>query len=130
MALFRHETEKARIGRLGEEAALALLKKAGLKVVAQNWRSGSYELDLVAEGRAVLCFVEVKTRRAGSLTTPEEALTPHKIRSLQRAARAFLADSGERYDGYRVQFDLVAVAYDEEEHFTAERIEDAFDCSW
>ena len=28
MALFRHETEKARIGRLGEEAALALLKKA------------------------------------------------------------------------------------------------------
>lgn len=130
MAATRHETEKARIGRLGEEAALALLARAGLKVVAQNWRSGSYELDLVAEGRSVLCFVEVKTRRAGSLTTPEEALTPHKIRSLQRAARAFLAASGTKYDGHRVQFDLVAVTYDAQEQMQAERIEDAFDCSW
>lgn len=130
MAATRHETEKARIGRLGEEAALALLARAGLKVVAQNWRSGSYELDLVAEGRGVLCFVEVKTRRAGSLTSPEEALTPHKIRSLQRAARAFLAASGTKYDGYRVQFDLVAVEHNDEGQFSAERIEDAFDCSW
>lgn len=130
MAATRHETEKARIGRLGEEAALALLARAGLKVVAQNWRSGSYELDLVAEGRGVLCFVEVKTRRAGSLTSPEEALTRQKIRSLQHAARAFLAASGNRYDRHRVQFDLVAVTYDAQEQMQAERIEDAFDFNW
>jgi len=36
-------------------------------------------------------FIEVKTRRAGGLTTPEEAITPRKFASLRRAAEAYMA---------------------------------------
>ena len=34
-------------GRAGEDAAADWLKKAGMRILARNWRSGSYELDLV-----------------------------------------------------------------------------------
>lgn len=125
-----HETERARTGRLGEEVAIDLLRRQGLRLVARNWRSGSYELDVVAERLGVLYFVEVKTRRAEGLTTPEEALTPHKCRSLQRAARAFLAATGARYEGYEVQFDLVAVEVAADGAMHAERIEQAIEFGW
>lgn len=125
-----HETEQSRIGRLGEDAAVELLRRQGLRIVARNWRSGSYELDVVAERLGVLYFVEVKTRRAEGLTTPEEALTPHKCRSLQRAAQAFLATAGVRYEGYEVQFDLVAVRVSADGTMQAERIEQAIEFGW
>lgn len=123
-------TDKARIGLLGEEAAIDLLRRQGLRIVARNWRSGSYELDIVALQRGVLYFIEVKTRRAASLTSPEEALTPHKIRSLQHAARAFLAANGARYDGYDVQFDLVTVRHNDLGELQLERIEQAIELGW
>ena len=103
------ETDTARIGRLGEEAAVAHLRRLGHRLVARNWRQGHYELDIVTEHRGTLHIVEVKTRRSEGLTTPEDALTPHKQQSLRRAAAAFLATKGARYEGYEVQFDLAAV---------------------
>ncbi len=120
----------ARIGQLGETCAIDLLRREGLHIVARNWRSGSYELDVVAERQGVLYFVEVKTRQTDGLTTPEEALTAHKRRSLLRAAQAFLATAGARYEGYEIQFDLVAVTVDADGKMHPRRIEQAIEYGW
>lgn len=103
------ETDCARTGRLGEEAAARWLLAAGYELVARNWRAGRYELDLVARRDDGLHFVEVKTRREGALTAPEEALTPQKRQALRRAAEAFLEDSGAQYAACELHFDLAAV---------------------
>ena len=71
-------------GRQGEEAAARWLLDHGFTLLHRNWRQGHYELDIVAARKGTLHFIEVKTRRAGGLTTPEEAITPRKFASLNR----------------------------------------------
>ena len=38
----------AETGRMGERAAAEFLRRAGYEICALNWRSGRYELDIVA----------------------------------------------------------------------------------
>lgn len=63
-------------GRAGEDAAADWLEKAGMRILARNWRSGSYELDLVCRDGDELVFVEVRLRGKGSLASPEASMTP------------------------------------------------------
>ena len=61
---------------------------------------------MVAHKAGMVHFVEVKTRSAMSLSTPEQAVTKAKISAMHRAASAYLAKyrvAGE------VEFDLLAV---------------------
>ena len=100
--------EKSEIGRRGEAAAVKWLGSNGFAICHTNWRNGRYELDIVAEKEGVIHFVEVKCRREGGLTAPEDAITPSKFGFLRRAARAYIAAHGL---DCHVQFDLVAVEY-------------------
>ena len=61
----------------------------------------------------VLHFVEVKTRRSGSLTPPEAAVTQRKFRALSRAAACYLRTVG--WEG-EVQFDLAAAEAAADKH--------------
>ena len=94
-------------GRAGEDAAADWLEKAGMQILARNWRSGSYELDLVCRDGDDLVFVEVRLRGKGSLASPEASMTPAKCRNVVKAARAYLSASGE-WD-VPCRFDLVCV---------------------
>ena len=76
-----------------------------MRILARNWRSGSYELDLVCRDGDELVFVEVRLRGKGSLASPEASMTPAKCRSVVKAARAYLSASGE-WD-VPCRFDLV-----------------------
>ncbi len=100
-------------GPWGEQVAAQWLKDEGFEVSDTNWRSGRYEIDIVARRNGTVHFVEVKTRKADGLTSPEDAITPAKFRSLQRAARAYIAAHGIDTE---VQFDLVAVEYTPDGH--------------
>ena len=115
-------------GRLGEVAAQALLERQGYVIVDVNVRFGktrglSGEIDIVAWDGPVLCFVEVKTRRAGrsSLVAPAEAVTPAKQRQIARLALAYanrhglLSDDGLDEIGVALRFDVVAVVLDRDD---------------
>ncbi len=81
------------IGAEGERAATEYVRHTlGYTIAELNWRSGHHEVDLIAispDGH--YHFMEVKTRRAGSLTTPEEAITPRKIGHLVSAVNHYVA---------------------------------------
>ncbi len=97
---------KAETGRRGEDIAVDYLRQNGYLICATNWREGRYEIDVVAQKAGMVHFVEVKTRSALSLSTPEQAVTSSKISAMHRAASAYLAKyrvAGE------VEFDLLAV---------------------
>lgn len=94
------------IGAAGEQAAVDWLRDKGFEIVARNWRSGSYELDIVARKWDRLHFVEVKSRDALSWESPEDAMTPAKQRSFRKAVEAYLTI----YDtDMEPQLDLIAV---------------------
>lgn len=69
-------------GKLGEQAALKLLTKAGYRIIDRNFRSKFGEIDLVAIDGDTLVFVEVKTRWSRKFGLPEEAVNYWKIRSI------------------------------------------------
>ena len=49
------------IGRLGEWMAMNYIHTKGYVILFRNWRSGHWEIDLVARKGDVLHFIEVKT---------------------------------------------------------------------
>ena len=117
----------AETGRAGERAAAEYLRRAGYEICALNWRSGRFELDIVARKAGIVHFVEVKTRRAGSLTPPEAAVTPQKFRALTRAAVRYLAATGGQDEA---QFDLAAVDVMPDGHMEVRLVEQAMEYNW
>ncbi len=98
-------------GAAAERFAARALEREGYRVLLRNHRTPEGEIDLVAERRGVLAFVEVKAReQGGSAGTPDEALTPAKLRRVARAAehvlrRRGLADAPRELLGAAVDVD-------------------------
>lgn len=98
-------------GIQGETYAYWYLRRQGYTLVARNYVSTGMkgEIDLIGYDRAVLAFVEVKTRKggAGDRPTPEEAVTEEKQRHLTRIARQFLR--ARHVDDGSWRFDVLAI---------------------
>ena len=112
-----------RLGRAGEAAAEALLAGKGFTVLARNYRTRGGEVDLVCQDGETVVFVEVKTRGAGSLARPDQAVTAAKRGRLVRAAAAFLSER-DLWDR-PCRFDVVAVTASGKT-LTATHLPDAF----
>lgn len=120
-------TPFAETGRRGEQAAVDYLRREGFVICARNWRYGRYEIDVVARRSGYIHFVEVKTRRADSLTAPEAALTHGKAAALRRAAARYLALYAPDLEP---RFDLLAVAVYPDGCMEIRRVEDAVEYNW
>ncbi len=92
----RGPTARTRRGLYAQRVARRALEDAGLRVVEENYRCRWGELDIVALGRDVLVFAEVRSHTVGAFGTPEESITPKKAARLRllsdhyRSARAHL----------------------------------------
>ena len=96
-------------GRRAEDLAAAFLEKAGLRLVARNWRRPEGELDIVADDAGTCVFVEVRSRTGDDHGHALEAITPQKRARVIRAARLYLDAETPAAAGYR--FDVVAVTF-------------------
>ena len=104
------ELTTTEIGRFGEDAAAKHLKKIGFRILERNFRASHNEIDIIAENKNTVVFVEVKTRtpqRDGVVFgTPAEAVTYSKQRRTIAAARAYLYKSGV---DKQIRFDVIEV---------------------
>jgi putative endonuclease len=82
-------------GVRAEELCAALMRRAGLRIVARNWRCRVGEIDLYAEEGETLVFAEVRLRRAGAFGGAAESITAAKRARILAAARLYLAGRGE-----------------------------------
>jgi putative endonuclease len=78
-------------GTRAEDLCAELLQRAGLRILARNWRCRLGEIDLVAEEGATLVFAEVRLRRDASHGGAAESITAAKRSRLLAAARLYLA---------------------------------------
>jgi putative endonuclease len=95
------------VGVLGERVAARWLARRGWAVVAQRFRSGHRDLDLVARRGDLVAFVEVKTRRGLAFGDPVEAVGWRKQRELVRSAWVWIDRRGRPGEAYR--FDVIGV---------------------
>ena len=68
------------LGAWGEAAAAEYLRKKHYKIVAANFRCRMGEIDLVAENRRYIVFVEVKLRKSADFAQAREFVTAEKQR--------------------------------------------------
>lgn len=79
------------VGAFGESIAEKFLLEKGYKIIKKNFQFGKIgEIDIVAEDKEVLVFVEVKLRTAKSYGDPLESITPKKVANLRRTAEGYL----------------------------------------
>lgn len=88
-------------GRKAEAVAATFLQTQGYRIIAQNWRTRSCEIDIVAcKGNIAYC-VEVKFRMSDRQGTGLDYITPKKLQQMQYAAGMWAAAT--RWDGdYRL----------------------------
>ncbi len=116
------------LGERGETAAADHLTARGYRIVARNVRADGVEIDLVAERRGVVAFVEVKTRTSTRFGAPEEAVDRAKQARLVRGARAWLATHPSRRPR-RPRFDVIAILALPSGTLKVRHLEGAFDAS-
>ena len=78
------------LGQWGEEQVAEKLRRDGWTIVARNFRCRMGELDIVAENKTFLAFVEVKLRKDDRFGSACEAVTASKQRKLRAAAQYYL----------------------------------------
>ena len=96
-------------GKWGERLAAWYLFCHGCRILERNYRSGRYEIDIVARERrtGTLVFVEVKTRSGTAFGLPRDAVTSKKQLFLTRAAQGYLKE--RRIPDAHTRFDVVEV---------------------
>lgn len=89
--MYSGNQRSALVGKAGEDFVAQYLKSKGYIIIKRNWRDSRYgELDIVAENRECIAFVEVKTRRKDSLVTGIEAVDYAKQQRTKNAANSFM----------------------------------------
>lgn len=114
------------IGMYGEKLAAKHLKKQGYKIRAKNVLSAHGEIDIIAENKDFLVFVEVKARKDVAENfekygSPGEAVNKKKQEHILYTARIYLEKHPTEKE---IRFDVIEVYLSEDTHI--QHIEDAF----
>ena len=112
------------LGKAGENFAAKFLESKGYKIIAQNYKIRSAEIDIIAELNDELIFVEVKTRSNTRLGLPAEAVNLRKQKKIIEAASVFLQD--DKFSDCACRFDVIEI-YSTGKNFKLHHIENAFE---
>ncbi len=95
------------IGSWSEDLAAQYLQNQGFEILDRNVRYKVGELDIVAEDKDVLVFVEVRARTDPKQVHPAATVTRTKQRRVIKAAMAYCQDHD--ITDRVIRFDVVAV---------------------
>jgi putative endonuclease len=96
-----------RTGLSAETRAVAYLMAKGYRILARRFRSPYGEIDIVAQRRNLIAFVEVKAR--ASLDDAAWAVTPRQQQRIINAAQAWLMAHPEHAE-FDLRFDAMLIA--------------------
>jgi putative endonuclease len=119
--------DKKELGKRGEELALRFLKRSGYKIIERNYVCKLGEMDIIAQEKDTLVFVEVKTRTSTTFGPPQLAVNPTKQMQLSKVALHFLKE--KKHEDGKARFDVVAIVLRPSGE-EIELIRDAFDLKY
>ncbi len=99
------------VGTLGEKLAKDFLKKRGYHILETNYRCSEGEIDIIAKHKDSLVFIEVRTKKSLEFGSPEESITPTKMKRLRAVAAHYQQTHNNLPALWRI--DVVAVEIDQ-----------------
>ena len=106
-------SSKIDTGKNGERIAVDFLKKNGYAIIETNFKNYLGEIDIIARDKGVICFVEVRARRAPARTEDIlDSIGRNKQFRLSRLALSFLEE--KKLVDVRARFDIVSVRFSDE----------------
>ncbi len=112
------------LGRHGEIIASRYLRYHGYDIVSAHYNCRLGEIDIVAEDKKYVCFVEVKTRSENMKYTPAEAVDYFKRNKIIATSQLYLK---EYPSNKQPRFDIIEVYFENNEPVRLNHIEGAFD---
>ena len=103
--------DRQEVGKLGEKAAQKFLKKRGYRIRETGFRCSHGEIDIVAQRKDCLVFVEVRTKSNLEFGTPEESITRAKKERLIASALTYTSTHQNLPSLWRI--DVVAIELNE-----------------
>ena len=104
--------------------AAKYLAEKGFEIIARNYHYSHGEIDIVANDKGQLVFVEVKTRLNLEYGEPEYAINPKKIKQIKKMAELYLFD--KEIEEADCRFDVVAILLGDETNPAITHYENAF----
>lgn len=96
-------------GNRAEDAALAYLKRFGLKLVHRNYRCRAGEIDLIMLDGNTLALIEVRFRSSSHYGGAAASVTWRKQRRIINAARHLMLARAD-LRRYPARFDVIAIS--------------------
>lgn len=103
--------DRQEVGKLGEKEARKFLKKQGYRIRETGFRCHHGEIDIIAQKKDWLVFVEVRTKSNLDFGTPEESITQAKKERLIASALTYTSTHENLPPLWRI--DVVAIELDE-----------------
>lgn len=116
--------EKRLTGMLGEKLVCKWYTDHKYKLLSVNYKIRQGEVDIIAQYKNTVVFVEVKTRKSERFSAAKEAVTYTKQQRIKAAASRFL--TANNMEDMFVRFD-VAEVYHPENNPVINIIENAFE---
>jgi putative endonuclease len=103
--------DRQEVGKLGEKTARKFLKKRGYRIRETGFRCHHGEIDIIAQRKDCLVFVEVRTKISLEFGTPEESITQTKKERLIASALTYTNTHHDLPSLWRI--DVVAIELDD-----------------
>jgi putative endonuclease len=91
-------------GDKGEKEAKTFLKKKGYRIIETNFRCREGEIDIIAQNKGTLVFVEVRTKTGAQFGSPEESVTVSKKAKLTTTALSYVSTHKGLPESWRIDF--------------------------
>lgn len=96
--------KRKELGAAGEKLAQNFLKKKGYRIRQTNYRCRAGELDIIAQKKDCLVFVEVRTKTSAEYGSPEESITSAKREKLVASALSYINSQQKPPSNWRIDF--------------------------
>ena len=115
---------RQKLGEKGEKLAEKFLRRKGFRVRARGYRCRWGEIDLIAQHKDSIVFIEVRTQSSDRFGSAYDALTSAKKLHVRRAAKHYLQKYRLTDKPYR--YDFIQIVINKTDPPQIEHIEDVF----
>lgn len=89
-------------GNIGEDIVAKYLEEKGYKIIERNFRCRLGEIDIIAQDKEEIVFVEVKTRKILSYGNPADSVNEPKQKHIYKVAEYYLLINNKSDDFTRI----------------------------
>ncbi len=96
-------------GKIGEKLAVKHLEENGYKIIEQNYRTNSGEIDIIAiDDDDTVVFIEVKTWSSLAEESLEYSIDMRKKKKILKVSMYFMAKNGS-YEDKKLRYDVIFI---------------------